>query len=160
MVRFSERQSLIRATTTALEMQLLLTDDEDPLDDLVTINLVDFLDTIESSRYLRRERPDTDRRSLHWTRNGRRLLYNTPEPDFRRHFRMSTEQFGAVHNRIKDDIVFVSAGKKPQAPSTYQLLVALYRFTHDGNSASAFEAGRKFGCSGERLLRCTLPTPP
>ena len=142
----------------ALELQLLLTNKEDALKDLVTINLVDFWHMIELDRYLRRERPDKDWRSLHRTRNGRRLLYNTPQPDFRRHFGMLTKQVGAVHNRIKDDPVFVSAGKKPQAPSTYQLLVALYRFTHDGNSASAFKAGRKFGCSGERLQRCSLPT--
>ena len=148
MVRYAERQRLLSALRTALELQIIITPGN-PSEDPFTRALADQYQAVFAQRYLHPRRPDGERRTSQWKVRCQQLLHLTPAADFRRHFRMTKEQFYFIHERILNDPIFVSQGKKPQACSAYQLLMALHRFTHYGNGSSAFESGQKFGCSGE-----------
>lgn len=145
MVRFSPRQQVLRELRQAFIPLVLLS--SDPLSDPDVESLIYLYELAQADRYLQRQRDAADRRIAHWLATCTRHLAEPPQ-DFRKLLRVSRSQFIAIFSKIKDDPVFQSKGEKPQAPPVFQFMVALYRFTHNGNAASAYNVGRLFSCAG------------
>ena len=59
--------------------------------------------------------------------------------------RVNPETFDKLLTKIKDDPVFHNNSHNPQLPVAQQLAITLYRFGHDGNSASQPEMARWAG---------------
>ena len=76
-------------------------------------------------------------------------LWRARDEDFKRNFRLTRVEFAYLFRLIQDDEVFESAGPAKQFPVRYQLMVALWRLAHNGNSASAAQIADKFHISGK-----------
>lgn len=62
---------------------------------------------------------------------------------------MNRELFSFILSEIEDDDVFANRAYYKQHPSSYQLMVAMYRFGHYGNAASVKETAKLFKIAGK-----------
>ena len=143
---YSDRQLLLRRLHESLH--LLALQSASPETDPEILYLMDMLEIVESRRYLERVRIPEEQRTGRY-QEVIPMRFCMPDVDFIKMFRLSKNQFEAVVEKVSDHPIFISAGRKPQAPVAFQLLVALWRFTHNGTGTNVFEVADRFGCSGK-----------
>jgi len=73
-------------------------------------------------------------------------ILKVERPDhFREILRVTPYTFDKLCEKIEDDPVFFNNSNNPQIPVEEQLTITLYRFGHDGNTASQASVGRWAG---------------
>ncbi|KAJ9092606.1 hypothetical protein QFC20_007313 [Naganishia adeliensis] len=79
-------------------------------------------------------------------------LFSCDNNWFKETCRLDYDGYLFVLDQIKDDPIFFNISRNPQAPVEYQLLVALSRFGHSGNSVGTRAVANAFRIAGERLV--------
>jgi hypothetical protein len=146
MVRTTPRAQAISELSTFIALHdsdSSGSDSDDSLD-----KAIDFLDILSSLRYIQQTRPVCDVQEHDFTYKCSWFL-RQPDVDFHKNFRMYHAEFNELAGMISSDRVFISTGNKPQAPPSFQLLVAIYRMGHEGDGCSAFQVHEKFGIGGK-----------
>ena len=147
MPRISERARLIKALSRYLRRLIQAENIESDADDDVD-DVAEFLDEIESHRYLGRSREEGDKRRRNAPERFEQHL-EAPEDDFRRSFRVSKAQFHTLVELLHSDAVFQPRRLgRPQSAVKYQLLLVLWRLAHSGTGATVFHIADRFGVSG------------
>ena len=144
-MRYSDRQLLLRRLHDMLS--LLASQSLSPENDPEILYVMDMLEIVESRRYLERIRIPEEQRTGRY-KDVIPMRFCMPNVDFLKMFRLSKHQFEAVVEKLSGHPIFISAGRKPQAPVAFQLVVAHWRFTHNGTGTNVFEVADRFGCSG------------
>lgn len=77
-------------------------------------------------------------------------MLDVPATDFRREFCVSRDTFYDIVSLVRMDPVYaVQPRGRPQASVEFQVAVALWRVTHNGDGCSVVTVARTFGCAGE-----------
>jgi hypothetical protein len=133
----------------AVIASVMESDSED--EDITDVSMMDLKSTL-STRYLSRPALYNQIRHRNWQLAIDKLLAQEDEY-FRRDLRLTPSEFTYLLGLIGDHPIFMSTGRRPQAPPQYQLALALYRFLHDGNASSAFQIGNKFQIGGTHNIK-------
>jgi len=138
-------------------------DDDNEIEDALDLLVANTLNKASSQRYLFRKSRYRKGRKERFTddleeeeeeaddaqkcdEEASRLPWLTDD-EFLSKYRMSRDSFYRVHDLIKDHPVFLSKGKKKQAPVLHQLMVFLKYIGTEGNGASNSNQRQTFGIS-------------
>jgi hypothetical protein len=115
---------------------------------------------MKSIEALYKDRYPGPRRDIPKAQENLRLLlgnYQKNFPDiFRSYTRVTPECFGDLVDSIKDHPAFHNNSNNPQMPVDEQAAVALYRFGHYGNAASAMKVALWAGVSYGTVRNITI----
>ncbi|KAF7372059.1 DDE Tnp4 domain-containing protein [Mycena venus] len=116
--------------------------------------IIEEIDAMYANRY---EKPrNTLPRGPSYLHHVLTALKAGRDDHFREALRVSPQTFDKLVARLENDPIFSNNSNQPQLSVEHQLAVALYRFGHDGNSASIQSVANRAGLGKGTVHLCIM----